>query len=101
MLTDNAEFCSWTFFFFFNVDSLFFVLCVYQEWNFLSEGNIVFNLLRQRGVELQCPPHSLEQAGSDQVCRVASSWRVESSELGKVFCLPHLQLPARSYLLSS
>ena len=49
-----------------------------------------------------CPhPPALSRLAQTLLATVASSPRVESSYLGKVFCLPHLQLPARSYLLSS
>jgi hypothetical protein len=48
------------------------------------------------------PSPSLERTESDLfLLQSASPPRVESSDLGKIYCLPGLQLPARSYLLSS
>jgi hypothetical protein len=47
------------------------------------------------------PPPALSRLAQTLFATVASSSRFESSDLGKVFCLPHLQLPTRNYLLSS
>ena len=50
-----------------------------------------------------CPPPAL--SGLNQILFLpqpaASPPRVESSNLEKVYCLPHLQLPARCYYLLS
>jgi hypothetical protein len=45
-----------------------------------------------------CLPPALSRLAQTLFATVDSSPMVESSNLGKVFCLPHLQLPAKSYL---
>jgi hypothetical protein len=62
--------------------------------------HIILNKAAKNVVECALPP-TLYSLAETWFATVATSPRVESFELGKVFCLPYLQLPARSYLLSS
>jgi hypothetical protein len=77
-------------------------LVFWDRVSLCSSGYPGTHSVDQAGLELRTPPASASGVlGLYKGRNCGLSPQPWEADLGKVYCVPHLQLPARSYLLSS